>query len=93
MVASQTYVAEVMVTSRAASIRLDMVAFVPVIVYNPSTTAWTPLALIQKPLGRIINRLALVLSACQTLVPLDLAVDAEALTTLGNVVATHRLPV
>jgi hypothetical protein len=61
--------------------------------HDPSTAAWTLFALIQKPLGCLIDLCALVLSTRQALVPLDLAVNAEALAAFGHVVAAHWLPV
>ena len=70
-----------------------MVALVPEVMDDPGATSRTLLPLIEKPLGRRINLCALVRSARQTLVPLNLAIDAEALAAFYKVVASHCLPV
>ena len=91
-VAPEADIAEMVVATRAASVWLDVVAFVRKVVNYALSTPRALLPLIQKALCCRVHLCALKLTARQSLVPFHLAVDAEAPAALA-VAAADSLPV
>jgi hypothetical protein len=90
--APQADIAEMMVARRAASTWPDMVALVRKVVNYSLSTSRAPFPLVQEALCCCVHLRPLILVACQSLVPLHLAVDAEPLVALA-IAAADSLPV